>query len=95
VEDIVGGTADDRLVGSDAENVIVAGRGDDRVSAGRGADIVFGNQGSDILSSGPPRDDGAVDQVSGAGILSDDGEATVDACGTSALNGDVEKFCDQ
>ena len=95
VEDIVGGTVDDFLFGSAADNVIVAGRGDDVVFAGRGADTVFGNQGSDFLAGGPPLDDGAVDRVSGAGVLLDDGEATVDTCVTSVLDGDVENFCDQ
>jgi Ca2+-binding RTX toxin-like protein len=100
VEDIVGSTADDILLGSDADNVIVAGRGDDIVFGGRSADILIGNQGSDILSSsadlaGTRLNDGAFDQVSGAGILADDGEATTDTCVIGPLDGDVRKFCDQ
>jgi Ca2+-binding RTX toxin-like protein len=100
VEDIVGSTVGDVLIGSDADNTIVAGRGDDYVFAGRGADTVIGNQGSDFLSSsadfaGTPLNDGAVDHVSGAGLFSDDGEATTDTCLIGPLDGDVKKFCDQ
>jgi Ca2+-binding RTX toxin-like protein len=61
VEDLLGGSADDRFTGSSAANFMSGGGGDDVFFGGGGADQLFGDGGADSLTG----DDGD-DQLVGA-----------------------------
>lgn len=52
VENIIGGSASDRLTGSDARNVLTGGRGNDMIMGGGGDDVLAGDQGADQLFGG-------------------------------------------
>ena len=99
VEDVVGGNGNDTIIGSDKDNVIVTGDGSDTVFALRGADTVIGGRGPDLLSANDgflnPIEDGATDQMSGDGLLSDLDPAATDTCIVSKIDPDVTKFCEQ
>ena len=40
IENVVGGSGNDRIIGNDLDNYIITGKGDDRVFAGEGRDII-------------------------------------------------------
>jgi Ca2+-binding RTX toxin-like protein len=72
VENIKGGSGDDRLIGNNSSNVIVGGEGNDTIQGGGLPDTLYGNAGDDHFESsgdpiadrvvgGPGRDDGLVD----------------------------------
>jgi Ca2+-binding RTX toxin-like protein len=98
VEDVAGGNGHDTIIGSHADNVIAAGDGSDTVIARPGADIVIGGRGSDLLFAnefGSPIGDGAVDQLSGGGLLADLDPGAIDTCVISTSDSDIAKFCEQ
>lgn len=59
VEDVYGGSGDDRLVGNDAPNTIDGADGADRITGGGGTDVLIGGPGDDTLDAR----DGAIDRV--------------------------------
>jgi Ca2+-binding RTX toxin-like protein len=99
IESVAGGTGDDIFIGSDADNVFATGDGADMLFGLRGADTLIGGDGSDLLSAsaglfGGVFDDGAVDQLAGGGLFSDDPTA-VDTCSFSLTDPDVAQGCEQ
>ncbi|UGS36062.1 metallophosphoesterase [Capillimicrobium parvum] len=84
VEDVVGGTGDDRLTGNRADNVLSGGYGDDALVGGLGTDRLSGGPGSDDLDS---RDGTATDTIKcGAGV-----ESATKADPGDKLAGDCER----
>jgi Ca2+-binding RTX toxin-like protein len=80
VENLIGGTGNDRLAGNAAANLIRGGDGDDEIDGLAGPDALFGDAGGDTLRS----QDGAVD--------SDDCGAGTDTAIADA--GDVRIACE-
>jgi Ca2+-binding RTX toxin-like protein len=60
VEDVKGGSGNDRIAGTGAENHLNGGAGDDMVAGGRGSDELTGGTGNDFISDR----DGSVDKIS-------------------------------
>jgi Ca2+-binding RTX toxin-like protein len=52
VEQISGGSGDDRLVGNDANNLLDGAAGDDELSGENNNDTLIGGPGADVLSGG-------------------------------------------
>jgi Ca2+-binding RTX toxin-like protein len=56
IENLVGGTGNDRITGNILANNLQGGSGDDRISGAGGNDIIFGQGGNDILNGGAGND---------------------------------------
>jgi Ca2+-binding RTX toxin-like protein len=56
IENLIGGSASDRLTGSAAANVLAGGGGADLLSGEAGADSLNGGAGNDVLDGGAGRD---------------------------------------
>ena len=52
VENVMGGSKNDKLTGSSKANVLDGNGGDDRLDGGRGADVLHGGKGKDVLVGG-------------------------------------------
>jgi serralysin len=52
IEDVVGGSGDDRLRGNAANNRLKGGDGDDKLIGDEGADLLLGGDGSNVLIGG-------------------------------------------
>lgn len=94
VEDLVGGSADDRLVGSAVANQLIGGAGADVLDGGDGGDAIEGGPGRDAIDGGAGHDavqsrDAEVDAVAcGAG------DDAVEADAQDVLTADCERVSD-
>ena len=52
VENVIGGSGNDKITGSSANNILRGGKGNDSLYGGGGADALFGNDGNDLLDGG-------------------------------------------
>jgi serralysin len=52
IENLAGGSGDDRLTGNDVDNVLIGGAGDDVLTGGLGADLLHGGSGLDTATYG-------------------------------------------
>ena len=78
IENLSGGTGDDRFVGDEAANLLAGRTGNDSLLGGAGADTLSGGGGDDSLDGG-----GGIDTVTYAGAT---GGITVDLALTTAQN---------
>jgi Ca2+-binding RTX toxin-like protein len=56
VENVAGGSGDDKLAGSSGDNLLSGGPGNDRLTGGSGRDTLAGEAGDDILDGGADAD---------------------------------------
>jgi serralysin len=57
IENVNGGSGNDRIIGNSTENVIYSGAGDDFVNGGDGLDIIYLGEGNDSTSTSSSGDD--------------------------------------
>jgi predicted extracellular nuclease/2',3'-cyclic-nucleotide 2'-phosphodiesterase (5'-nucleotidase family) len=67
IENVIGGSAADKLTGNALDNVLTGNAGDDTVKGGAGDDVIKGGAGNDILTGGAGLDRFVFDSV-GDGI---------------------------
>jgi serralysin len=56
IENVSGGSGDDRIVGNDVANVLIGGEGNDTISGGGGNDVIEGCAGTDTENGGSGND---------------------------------------
>jgi phosphodiesterase/alkaline phosphatase D-like protein len=56
IENVVGGSGDDRISGDNGANRLDGGAGDDTIDGDRGNDVIIGGKGNDTLKGGPGND---------------------------------------
>lgn len=49
IEDVIGGSGNDRIIGNQAANHLIGGRGNDKITGGLGDDILEGGRGNDVF----------------------------------------------
>jgi Ca2+-binding RTX toxin-like protein len=76
VENITGGSGNDKITGSSAANTISGGSGNDSISGGGGNDKIYGYSGNDTLSGGAGND--ALDGGKNRDVL--DGDSGSNTC---------------
>jgi Ca2+-binding RTX toxin-like protein len=52
VENVIGGSGNDKITGSSANNILRGGKGNDSLYGGGGADALFGEERNDVLDGG-------------------------------------------
>jgi hypothetical protein len=91
IEEVVGGSGDDRIAGTGAANTFIGGAGNDTLEGEDGNDVLEGGTGNDKLDAGTgddtllSRDDGPDNVMCGAGADS------IDADAVDALAADCER----
>jgi Ca2+-binding RTX toxin-like protein len=78
VENLTGGSGDDKLTGSSANNVLTGGAGNDELTAGNGNDKVAGGPGNDTINGGSGTD--TINGESGTNTCDQDSLDTVTNC---------------
>jgi Ca2+-binding RTX toxin-like protein len=56
VENVTGGSGNDKITGSSANNILHGGKGNDSLNGVGGADALFGDDGNDVLDGGTGND---------------------------------------
>jgi Ca2+-binding RTX toxin-like protein len=91
VEEVVGGSGDDRLTGTSAANTLIGGAGNDELDGREGNDVLDGGTGTDKFEAGSG-DDAVITRDSGPDTANcGTGTDSVDADGVDTVNADCEQ----
>jgi len=74
IENVAGGTGNDRIEGNGAANLLDGGAGDDRIEGEGGADTIIGGSGNDLLRGGSGNDTFVFAPGSGVDVIADFGD---------------------